>query len=117
MEESLPIKQQRRHKRIDGELSIDEATSASDPLKKYRIEVYNRIVDTIVSSIEQQFVISATSKLYADLSLHHPRKFDQVPLGAMEDLHKHLLRFDDDVNAEQLRIELQSILQLSVART
>uniref|UniRef100_UPI00358FC640 uncharacterized protein n=1 Tax=Myxine glutinosa TaxID=7769 RepID=UPI00358FC640 len=49
MEESLPIKRQRQHKRIDGELSIDEAASPSDPVNKYRIEVYNRIVDTIVS--------------------------------------------------------------------
>ena len=76
MEESLHIKRQRWHKRIEGELSTDEATSASDPLKKYRIEVYNRIVDTIMSSIEQRFDRSAISTLYADLSPLYPRNFD-----------------------------------------
>ena len=106
MEESLPIKRQRRHICIDDKLSIDEATSASDPVKKYHIEVHHRIVDTIVSSIEQWFVRLATSKLYADLSLFHPRNVDQVSSGAMEKLHKHLLIFDDGVTVEQLRTEL-----------
>ena len=91
MEESLPIKWQRRHKCIDGELSIDEATSASDPVKKYHIEVYNQIVYTIMSSIEQWFNRSARSTLYADLPLLHPRNFNQVQSGDMEELHKHLL--------------------------
>ena len=52
MEESLPIKLKRRHKRNDSELSIDAITSNVDPAKKYHIEMTNRIVDTIVSNIE-----------------------------------------------------------------
>ena len=110
MEETLPRKRQRLHKCMDGEQCIDEVVSASDPVAKYRIEVYNRIVDTIVSSIQRRFDRSASSTLYADLSLLHPRHFDQIPMasGSMEQLHKHLLRFDDDVTAEKLREELRS---------
>ena len=109
MEDSLPIKRQRCHKRLDGELSIDNVTEASESITKYRVEVYNRIVDTIVNSVEQRFDRSAASTLYADLSLLHPRNFDQVPSGSMEELHKYLLRFDDGVTAEQLRTELRSL--------
>jgi len=47
VEESLPIRRQRRRKCMAGELSIGEVSSASDPVTKYCIEVYNRIADTI----------------------------------------------------------------------
>lgn len=69
-------------------------------------------MDTIVISIEQRFNRLARSTLYADLSLLHPRNFYQVPSGAMEELHKHLLIFDDGVTAEQLRTELRSLGEL-----
>ncbi|CAM1320732.1 Uncharacterised protein at_DN0262, partial [Pycnogonum litorale] len=93
MEESLPVKWQRQKKHMDGERVTDEATTASDPVNRYRIEAYNPIVDTIVSSIERRFDRSATatSTFYADLTLLHPRNFGQVPSGAMEELHRYLL--------------------------
>lgn len=113
MEETLPLRRQRRRKCMAAELSVDEATSASTPLDKYRIEVYNRIVDTIVSSIEQRFDRSSNSSLYADLSLLHPRNFGEVPpASSMEELHKHLLRFNDDATAEELRTEFQNFVEL-----
>ena len=71
---SLPVKRHRKKKRMDGEKSQDEITETSDAVNKYRIEVYNRIVDTIVSSIEQRFDKSMTSSFYADLSLLHPQE-------------------------------------------
>ena len=46
---------------MDGEKSQDETTETSDAVNKYQIEVYNRIVDTIVSRIEQRFDKSMTS--------------------------------------------------------
>ena len=57
---------------------------------------------------ERRFDRSATSAFYADLTLLHPRNFGQVPSGAMEQLHKYLVRFDADISA-QLRTELQSL--------
>ena len=99
----------RKKKGMDGEKSKDEPSETSDVVNKYRIEVYNRIVDTIVSSIEQRFDKSMTSSFYADLSLLHPRNFGEVPSGSMEELYRHLLRFDTNVTAEQLREELQSL--------
>ena len=50
------------------------------PVTKYDIELYNRILDTIVGSIERRFDRSATLYVYADLSLLHPRTFDDVQL-------------------------------------
>ena len=62
-----------------------------------------------MSSIQQLFVRPAISNLYADLSLFNRGNFDQVLSGAMEELHKHLLRFDDGVTTKQLRTELRSL--------
>ena len=49
------------------------------------------------------------TNIYADLSLLHPRNFGEVPSGSMEELYRHLLRFDTNFTAEQLRAELQSL--------
>jgi len=43
VEESLPIRRQRRRKCVAGELSIGEVSSTSGPVKKHRREEYNRI--------------------------------------------------------------------------
>ena len=97
---------------MTGELSVDAATSASIPVDKYRTEAYNRIVDTIVSSIEQGFDRSSTSTLYADLSLLQPRSFGEVPsASSVEELHKHLLRFSEDATGQQLCGEPRSFVQ------
>jgi len=81
-----------------GELSIGEISSASDPVRKDRIEVYNRIVDIILNTIKQR-LDRTSSILYADLSLRHLRNFVQAPAGAMEELCQCLLRFDDSITA------------------
>jgi len=96
VKESLPVRRQRRGKCMVGELSIGEISSASDPVRKNRIELYNLIVDTILSSIKQ-WVDRTSSILYADLSLRHLRNFVQAPAGAMGELCKCLLRFDDSI--------------------
>jgi len=44
VEESLPIRRQRRRKFMVGKLSIGRVSSPSNPVRKYRIEVYNRMV-------------------------------------------------------------------------
>ena len=87
MKESIPLKRQRRKKRMDGKQPRYEATLASDTANKYHIEIYNVIADTIVSSLERRFDRSATSTFYADLSPLHPRNFGEVPQGAMEEQH------------------------------
>jgi len=111
VKESLPVRRQRRRKSMAGELPMGEVSSASDPVKKYRVEVYSRVLDHILSSIKQRFD-KTSSTLYADLSLLHPRNFGQVPSGTMEELCKYLLRFDNSITAGQLRKELQNIRNL-----
>jgi len=44
--------------------------------------------------------------------LFAPRNLDQVPLGAMEELYKHLLLFDVGVIAEDLQTELRSLREV-----
>jgi len=53
-----------------GELFIGEVSLDSDPVETYRTELYNRTMDTILSSIKQRFD-GTSSTLYADLSLRH----------------------------------------------
>ncbi|KAK2154422.1 hypothetical protein LSH36_269g08046 [Paralvinella palmiformis] len=48
-----------------------------------------------------------------DVSLGR-RNLDQVPLGAMEELYKHLLLFDVGVIAEDLQTELRSLREISL---
>ena len=108
VKESLPVRRQRRRKSMAGELPMGEVSSASDPVKKYRVEVYSRVLDHILSSIKQRFD-KTSSTLYADLSLLHPRNFGQVPPGTTEELCKYLLRFDESITARQFRKELQNL--------
>ena len=98
VKEALPIRRQRRGKCKVGEISVGEISSASDPVRKNHIEVYNLIVDTILSSIKQ-WLDRTSAILYADLSLRHLRNFVQAPAGAVEELCKCLLRFDGSITA------------------
>ena len=98
VEESLPIRRKRRRKFMAGELSIGEVSSASDPVKKHNIEVYNRIhfyaiVDTILRSIKQRFDRTSPT-LFADISRLHPRNFGMCHRGLWK---SYLLRSDDEL--------------------
>ena len=64
----------------------------------------------VSAALQGAYRIDRTSStLPDDLSLRHPRNFGQVPAGAMEELCKYLLRFDDSTTPGQLRIELQNL--------
>lgn len=109
LEGSFPVKRQRQKKCMVGERCQDEAVSTTTPTRKYEIDVYNVIMDSVINNLERR--LDRSSTLYADLSLLHPRNFNQLPscTGAMEEVSKHLQQFDKEATAEQLRTELQSI--------
>ena len=109
LEGSFPIKRQRQKKCMAGERCQDEAVSTTAPTRKYEIDVYNVIMDSVINNIERR--LDKSSTLYADLSLLHPRNFSQLPscTGAMEEVSKHHQQFDNKATAEQLRTELQSL--------
>jgi len=77
-----------------------EVSSASDAVKTYRTEVYNRTVDTSLSSIKQRFD-GTSSTLYADFSRLHQETLIKCR-SAVKEICKYLLRFDDSITAEQL---------------
>ncbi|XP_060781697.1 uncharacterized protein LOC132889330 isoform X2 [Neoarius graeffei] len=86
----------------------------SDTEALYRINVHNRIMDTVIESMHQRFLKNGT--LYADLALLDPKNFSQVksyssgfPETALKDLSKCLLPFDDRAMVTNLQSELLSL--------
>ena len=71
VETTLPQKRGRRKKSMPGEMSRDE--SVTDAETSYKIEVQNRIMDTVAGSMHQHFLKNGT--LYADLALLDPKNF------------------------------------------
>ena len=55
LETTLPVKTQRKKKRMADELVKDERDS-SDPLADFRVNVFNLIMDRIGQSLELRFV-------------------------------------------------------------
>ena len=96
---------------MPGEICTDEAVSAANPSKKYETEVYNMVMDSIVNDIERR--MEKPSIFFSDMSLLHPRNFAELPscVGAMEELSRHIKRFDVDATPEQLGRELRSFAE------
>jgi len=72
LETELPVKRQRKKKRMADELVNDEGNS-SDPLADFRVNVVNLIMDRIVQSLELRCV--QHKQLYKDLSCLDPATF------------------------------------------
>ena len=51
--------------------SLDECVSGS--MKKFEVDVHNRILDQVVQSLHRRF--ATHKKLYADLSYFNPKRF------------------------------------------
>ena len=112
VETTLPQKRGRRKKSMPGERSRDEALT--DAEASYKIEVHNRIMDTVAGSMHQRFLKNGT--LYADLALLDPKNFSQVisygesfQEAALQELSKCLLPFDDRATEAELQSELKSL--------
>ena len=72
LETALPVKRQKKKKRMAGELVNDEGNS-SDPLTDFRVNVFNLIMDRIGQSLELRFV--QHKQLYKELSCLDPSMF------------------------------------------
>ena len=112
VETTLPQKRGRRKKSMPGERSRDEAVT--DAEASYKIEVHNRIMDTVAGSMHQRSLKNGT--LYADQALLDPKNFSQVisygesfPEAALQELSKCLLPFDDRATEAELQSELKSL--------
>ena len=50
----------------------------SDSMKKFEVDVHNRILDQVVQSLQRRFAMH--KKLYADLSYFDPKRFSETVL-------------------------------------
>ena len=77
-----------------GEMAQDEALSNTE--RAYEVNVHNIILDTATEAISRRFLTHGT--LLADLAWLDPRNFAQIrtrlPINALENLSKCLLKFD-----------------------
>jgi len=75
-ETELPTERLRRKKQMIGEMSRDEPIEC--PRTKYRVEVFNVIMDTAIQSMEQRF--SKHKDLYNEIALFDPRNFKDIEI-------------------------------------
>ena len=72
IESSFPAKRVRKSKNEP----LDECLS--DSMKKFEVDVHNRILDQVVQSLHRRF--ATHKKLYADLSYFDPKRFSETVL-------------------------------------
>ena len=70
IESSFPAKRVRKSKNE----TLDECLS--DSMKKFEVDVHNRILDQVVQSLQRRF--STHKKLYADLSYFDSKRFSKT---------------------------------------
>ena len=80
IEGSFPAKRVRKSRNE----SLDECLS--DSMKKFEVDVRNRILDQVVQSLHRRF--ATHKKLYADLSYFNPKYFSEtvihgIPISAV----------------------------------
>jgi hypothetical protein len=106
LETALPVKRQRKKKRMADELVNDEGNS-SDPLADFRVNVFNLIMDRIVQSLELRFV--QHKQLYKDLSSLDPAKFKTTAEKGLEDeALEGIMNLFPQISKDQVKLELFS---------
>lgn len=109
LEQQLPVKRQRRVKVMDGEMANDE--SINDEMKKYEVEVHNRIMDIIINSINERFTKNIA--VYRQFACFDPRSFNElldngIDVKMFSFLSEKLLCFNDEATPENIRTQLLS---------
>lgn len=95
---------------------FEEKRLRPNPIGWYKINVYNNVMDTAVSSFDNRFT-EETTALLVDLSFLHPRNFPKIsknglPENAMQSLAVALNQFDDTITASILRKEIVDLANL-----
>ena len=106
LETTLPVKRQRKKKRMADELVNDERDS-SDPLADCRVNVFNLIMDRIVQSLELRF--AQHKQLYKDLSSLDPTKFKTTAENGLEgEALEGIMKLFPQISKDQVILELFS---------
>ena len=80
VESSLPQSKQRRV-RVRDEIPFD-------PIKDYELKVHDKVMDTVIQSLDHRFIMNGT--LYADLALLYPRNFKELIKMAYQIWHSEV---------------------------
>lgn len=109
IEEHLPYERIRKRKRMPDETSEDHIFQ--NPTEKYKIQVFNIIIDKTISAIECRF--KTHKNLFADISVLDPKKFkaNECPENCLEDLSKLLVKHHKTASASVLRDELNDLMR------
>ena len=106
LETALPVKRQKKKKRMAGELVNDEGNS-SDPLVDFRVNVFNLIMDRIGQSLELRFV--QHKQLYKELSCLDPSMFKTTAEKGLEDeALEGIMKLFPQISKDQVKLELFS---------
>jgi len=106
VEDDFPIVRTKKLRVLNGEIGQQLITEC--PKKKFEIEVYNIVFDTVITSFERRFNIS--SKLMADLACLHPDRFEEIQYltnDPLERLSKYLIKFDNTISSSELCLQLK----------
>ncbi|XP_077290366.1 zinc finger MYM-type protein 1-like [Arctopsyche grandis] len=106
IETALPVKRQRKKKRMADEVTNDEGNS-SDPLADFRITVFNLIMDRIVQSLQSRFIHH--KQLYKDLSWLDPANFKIIAEKGLDDIALDgVVKFFPLIKRGNVKLELVS---------
>ena len=105
VEESLPSKRIRRRKLPFGETDDSDTLDGNE---KYQMEVYNVVMDQVVTSIKSRF--ADHEKLYQDFAVLDPRRFDEcsrvgLPQSAFESICQKLGKHVDPVKLREQLVD------------
>ncbi|XP_054259308.1 uncharacterized protein LOC128984050 [Macrosteles quadrilineatus] len=102
IETSLKETRRRKLKKLPGEEANDEIVGSS-PEDKFRIEIFIRIVDTLIHTMENRFLVH--KQLYLDLAWFDPKRFDakeKIPPNALDKITEILPGLDRSKLKEEL---------------
>lgn len=108
IESELPTKRIRTIKKMPGELASDAKIGSSSE-DRFRIKVFNVIIDKISQSIETRFINQ--KNLYMDLACFDPRRFSDlkkgIPVSSLNKISELLPNIDKGKLAEELNSFVQ----------
>lgn len=112
IEMELPQKRARAVKRIHGQTTeYQDAFKNSSVEEKFRIKVFNVIMDTITSTIQTRFADQKT--LYLDLACFDPRQFSELKKnGLPQNALNKICTLVQDIDKSKLYEELQSLFDV-----
>ena len=102
----LPAIRMRKKKTMPGEQASDEPISVA--IDKFRIEVYNSVLDKVINSFETRFVSHGV--LYAELTALNPKNFKKIKsvndIPQFEKMVNILKKIYPEITTDKIRDEL-----------